>query len=121
MEHTSHVTAASVVLAALAGREPIAERAVLAAVVVLDRAAAVVWAWQPPAALVALAARAARAGMRVVSPMAQMVVVPARVAVVAWGEPLARRARTPRCCLAELAVSAVMLELLVVALQVSAA
>ena len=92
MEHPSRVTAASVALAEPAERAAIAVLEALAAVVVLDRAAVVVWAWQPPAALVALAARAALAGMRAVSPTAQAVVMPALVALVARADLQVRRA-----------------------------
>jgi hypothetical protein len=121
MGQPSHVTAASVALAALAGRELIAAPVALVAVAVLGRAALVVLVWQVPAALAALAARAALASMRAASPMALLVVMPARVAMVAWVELLARRAPTLRRCLAVLAVSAVAPELLVVARQVPAA
>ena len=89
-------TAASVALAALAERGPIAAPAALAAAVVPGRVAAVVWAWQPPVAQVAAAARAALAGMRAVSPTAQLVVMPEQVALVAWAELQAHRAPTPR-------------------------
>ena len=95
--------AASVALAALAEREPIAALEALAAVVVLGRAPVVVWVLQVSAARAAVAARAALAGMRAVSPMARLVVMPDKVALVAWAEPLARRARTPHRWLVALA------------------
>ena len=96
MEHPSRATAARVALAEPAEREPIAVLVALAAVVVLGQAAVVVWAWRAPAALVATAARAAPAGMRAVSPTAQLAVMLALVALVAWAELQAHRAPTPR-------------------------
>jgi hypothetical protein len=120
MGQPSHVTAASVALAALAGRELIAAPVALVAVAVLGRAALVVLVWQVPAALAALAARAALASMRAASPMALLVVMPARVAMVAWVEPQAHRAPTRRLWSAVLAALVVTPELLVMALQVSA-
>ena len=83
-------------LAALVEREPIAALAALAAVVLLGRAAAVVWAWQPPVAQVVVAARAAPRSMQVVSRMVPPVVMPDKVAPVAWAEPRAHRAPTRR-------------------------
>ena len=88
--------AAPVALAALAEREPIAVLVALAAVALPDRAALVVLVLRASAALEAVAALVALAGMRAVSPTAQLVVMPAQVAPAAWVEPLARRARTPR-------------------------
>ena len=73
------------------------------------------------AALVAVAAQAALAGMRAVSPMAQLVVMPAQVAPAAWVEPLARRARTPHRLSVVLAGPVGTPELLVLALRVLAA
>ena len=96
MELKAAAMAAPVVLAAPAEREPIAAPVALAAVALLGRAALVVLVLRASAALEAVAALVALAGMRAVSPTAQLVVMPARVAPAAWVEPLARRARTPR-------------------------
>ena len=63
-------------------------------------------------------ARVAPAGMRAVSPTAQLVVMLGLVALAAWVALLARLAQTLRCCLAGLAVSAVTLEWLVLARRV---
>jgi hypothetical protein len=96
MEHHSRAKAASAALAEPVARAAIAALVALAAVAVLGRAAAVVWAWQPPAAQVAAAAVAALAGMRAVSLTAQLVVVLALVAMVARAGLQARWAPTPR-------------------------
>jgi hypothetical protein len=69
----------------------------------------VVWVRQASAALVAVAARVAPAGMRAASPTARRVVMPALVALVERAAQLARLARTRRRCLAVLAEPAVTL------------
>ena len=56
--------------------------------------------------------------MQAASPMAQLVVMPALVALVEWVALRARLAQTLRRCLAVLAVSAVMPEWLVLARRV---
>ena len=112
--------AASVALAVPAEREPIAALVALAAVAVLGRAAVVVLVWQAPAARAAVAARAGPAGMRVVSPMARLVGMLARVAVVAWAELLAHQASMQRLWSAVLAGPAVTPVSLVMARRASA-
>jgi hypothetical protein len=121
MELKAAAMAALEALAAPVERGPIAALAVLAAVVVRGRAVVVVWAWRALAALVAVAAPAALAGMQVVSPMGLLVVMLAQAAVVAWVEPLARRARTPRRWSVVLAGRAVTPERRVRVRRVSAA
>jgi hypothetical protein len=66
MEHPFRAMAALVGLAALAEREPIAAPVALAALGLPGRAVAAAWVWRAPVAQVAVAARAALAGMRVV-------------------------------------------------------
>ena len=68
----------------------------LAAAVVLGRAARVVLVLQASAAPVAVVARAAPGSMQVVSLMAPLVVMPAKVAPVVWAELQAHRAPTRR-------------------------
>ena len=109
MEHCSYARAALEALAVPVVRAAIAERAVPAALAVLGRVAPVVWVWRASVARVAVAARAALAGMQVVSPTDQLVVMPALVAPVEWVALLARWAPTLRRCSAGLAVSAVTL------------
>jgi hypothetical protein len=117
----------SAAVAALVAPAVLAERAVIAApvapaaVVVPGRAAAVVWAWRPSAALVAVAARAGPASMRAFSPMAPLVVTRALVALVAWAELRAHRAPTRHRWLVALAASAATPERLVLARRVLAA
>ena len=96
MELKAAAMAAPVVLAAPAEREPIAAPVALAAVALPGRAALVVLVLRAPAALAAVVARAAPGSMQVVSPMAQLVVMPDKVAPVAWAEPRAHRAPTRR-------------------------
>ena len=117
-EQSHRATAAMAERAAPAERAAIAEPAALAAVAVPGRAAAVVWDWRASAALVAVAARAAPAGMRAASPTAQLVVMLGLVALAARVALLARLARTLRLCWAGPAVSGVTPGPLVVALRV---
>jgi hypothetical protein len=121
MEHPHCATAASAALAVPAERAAIAALAALAAVVLLGRAAAVVLVLRAPAALAAVVAPAGPAGMRVVSPMARLVVMLARVAVVAWVELRAHRARTPHRWSVALAAAAATRARRVPARRVSAA
>jgi hypothetical protein len=113
--------------AALAAPVVLAERAVIAASAVLvaaalqGRAALVVWAWPRPAALVAVAARAAPGSMRAASTTVRQVVMPALAALVERAAPLARLARTPRRWSAVLAGLAVTLAWRARARRVSAA
>ena len=77
-------------MAVPAERAAIAALEALAAVVVPGRAVMVVWAWRALAAVVAMVATAAPAGMRAVSPTDQLVVMPERAALVARAELRAR-------------------------------
>jgi len=121
MEHPSHARAALAALAALAEREPIAAPVAPAAVALPGRAAVVVLVLRAPAARAAVVARAAPAGMRAVSPTAQLVVMRAPVALVAWAELQAHRARTLRPWSAGLAASVATPVSLVLARRVWAA
>jgi hypothetical protein len=82
MEHRRRVTVDLAVLVELAVRAAIPVLAALGAVVVPGLVAAVAWAWRAVAALAAVVARAALAGMPAASPTARLVVMPGTVAKV---------------------------------------
>jgi hypothetical protein len=118
MEHRPRGAAALVALVepvARAARAAMLVLAALGAVVLLGRAATVVWAWRASAALVAVAARVALGSMRAASQTVRRVVMPALAALVERAALLARLAPTLQRCSAVLAVSAVTLGSLVVA------
>jgi hypothetical protein len=118
MEHRRRVTAELVALVELAARVAMLVPAALGAVVVAGLAAAVVWGRRASAALVAVAAPEALAGMRAVWWTAQLVVMLALVAPVAAAALRARLARTPRPWPAVTAGPAATPDSLVVALRV---
>jgi hypothetical protein len=94
MGQSPHATARQAELAARAERVAIAVPVAQAALERLDRVAPVALVLRAPAALAASVAWVEPDGMRVVSPMAPLVVMRAPVALVAWAELRARRART---------------------------
>ncbi len=109
VEHSYLLTALRAARAEPVALAAMQELAALVAVVLLDRAATVVWAWRAAAALVAVAALAAPGSMRAASTTVRQVVMPGRAALVERVVQLARLARTLRRCLAVLAEPAVTL------------
>jgi len=106
MGQSPHATAALAAPVVLAERAVIAARAAPVALGQPGRVALVALVLRAPEAQVASGARVEPDGMRVVSPMARLVVMRAPVALVAWAELRARLAPTLRPWSAALAARA---------------
>jgi hypothetical protein len=107
MERRRRVTVDLAALVEPAARAAMLVLAALGAAAVPGLVAAVAWAWRASAALVAVVALAAPAGMQAASATVQRVVTPALAALVERVVQRARLARTQRRCSVVMAEPAV--------------